>query len=81
MIAVDSPRGDLVTHVPAGRYVLTVDDRSPLLDFHFFGPGIDKRTTVVGVGTVRWRIDLRRGLYHYQCDAHATFVRGVLHVT
>jgi hypothetical protein len=66
--------------VPAGRYRLVVHDRSAFLDFHFFGPGVNKRTTVTGTGTTTWTIKLRKGIYTYQCDAHANLIHGELRV-
>ena len=81
LIAIDAPGGTLVTHVPAGQSVLTIHDRSAFLDFHLFGPGVNRRKTVTGIGTVKWAVTLRPGLYRYQCDAHATLVNGALRVT
>src|SRR5687768_6793150 len=36
--------------VPAGRHRLVVRDRSTIHNFHFFGPGVDRRTGVRGTG-------------------------------
>jgi hypothetical protein len=80
-IVVENAHGRLVTRLAPGRYRLTVHDRSPILDFHLFGPGVDKRTTVPQTGTVRWTVTLRRGLYRYQCDAHQTLASGSFRVT
>jgi hypothetical protein len=81
VITVETAHGKLVTTLAPGRYRLTVHDRSVLLDFHFFGPGVEKRTTVQGTGTVRWLIALHPGVYHYQCDAHQTILSGSFRVT
>jgi hypothetical protein len=79
-IAVENGHGKPVTRLRTGRYRLTIHDRSAFLDFHLFGPGVDKRTTVTGTGTVHWLLNLRRGVYHYQCDAHQTILSGVFRV-
>jgi hypothetical protein len=79
-IAVDNSRGRLVTRLDPGSYRFTVHDRSSQLDFHLSGPGVNKRTSVLGTGTVHWVVTLRRGVYHYKCDAHATIVSGLFRV-
>jgi hypothetical protein len=79
-IVVENPHGRLVRRLEPGRYRVTVHDRSAQLDFHLFGPGVSKRTPVVGTGTFHWLVTLRRGVYRYQCDAHATIVSGSFRV-
>jgi hypothetical protein len=79
-IALENAHGKPVTRLRSGRYRLAIHDRSAFLDFHLFGPGVDKRTTVTGTGTVRWLLRLRRGVYHYQCDAHQTILSGAFRV-
>jgi hypothetical protein len=80
-IALENAHGKPVTRIRTGRYRLTVHDRSTFLDFHLFGPAVNKRTTVTGTGTVHWTLNLRRGVYHYQCDAHQTILSGAFRVS
>ena len=67
--------------VKAGTYTITIHDRSNIHDFHLTGPGVDKKTTVPGVGTTKWTVKLKRGTYHFVCDPHKTVMHGVLKVT
>ncbi|HEX6699889.1 MAG TPA: plastocyanin/azurin family copper-binding protein [Gaiellaceae bacterium] len=54
--------------VTAGRYRLTVTDRSKRQNFHMVGPGLDRRTGAKFVGVVRWNVKLVRGMYVYGSD-------------
>ena len=56
------------TTVPAGRYRLTVSDRSKRGNFHLRGPGLDRRTGIVFKGSATWTIRLARGTYLYGSD-------------
>jgi hypothetical protein len=60
--------------------VITVADRSTTDDFHLLGAGVNRATSRRGVGVVRWRVTLRRGVYVYRSDATPT-LRGTLRVT
>jgi plastocyanin len=66
--------------VKAGRYVITVHDRSNIHNFHLIGPGVNKLTSVAAVRTYVWTVTLRRGTYRFICDPHATIMKGVLRV-
>jgi plastocyanin len=54
-----------------GRVDLIVRDRSRAHNFHLIGPGVNRKTTVRFLGTVTWRLTLRRGTYRFLCDPHA----------
>ena len=54
--------------VKAGKYVITIHDRSPIHNFHLTGPGINKKTSVSGVGTTKWTVTLKKGTYKFDCD-------------
>ena len=58
--------------VPAGRYKLIVRDRGTIHNFHFFGPGVDRRTRVAGTGKWVWRVELSRGTYTAACVPHGS---------
>lgn len=67
--------------VPAGVYKLTVHDLAAIHDFHLTGPGVNKKTSVSGTGTVVWTVTLQKGTYTYVCDPHRSFMVGKLKVT
>lgn len=56
------------TRVAAGRYRLTIADRSRSANFHLVGPGIDRRTGKAFTGTVTWTLQLERGSYRFGSD-------------
>ena len=41
-----------------------------------YGPGVNKKTSVVGTGNTTWTLTLKPGAYHYQCDPHRTIMHG-----
>jgi plastocyanin len=67
--------------VKHGAYVITIHDRSAIHDFHLTGPGVNKKTSVPGVGTTTWRLTLKKGTYKFVCDPHLAIMHGVLRVT
>ncbi|HEX4677695.1 MAG TPA: plastocyanin/azurin family copper-binding protein [Gaiellaceae bacterium] len=68
--------GRKVTALTAGAYTITVRDKASDHDFHLYGPGVNKTTSVSGTGTVVWRVTLRKGTYKFICDPHSTFMKG-----
>jgi len=73
---VDANGTDVKAIDTAGTYTFVIDDRSELHDFHLVGPNVDRATTVMGMGTETWTIDLATGTYNYFCDPHATIMKG-----
>jgi hypothetical protein len=69
-IALRDANGVKVTHLDPGAYTITVNDQSDLHNFHMRGPGVDKATSVEGVGKTTWDVTFVDGLYTYNCDAH-----------
>jgi plastocyanin len=67
--------------VKLGAYVITIHDRSAIHNFHLTGPGVNKKTSVPGVGTTTWRLMLKKGTYKFVCDPHLAIMHGVLRVT
>jgi plastocyanin len=67
--------------VNAGTYVITIHDLASIHDFHLTGSGVDKKTSVTGMGTTKWTVTLKKGTYHFVCDPHRTIMHGVLTVT
>ncbi|MGZ4415500.1 MAG: cupredoxin domain-containing protein [Gaiellaceae bacterium] len=74
--------GKLVKTLKAGSYTIVVADKSSIHNFHLFGPGVNKKTTVPFDGTQTWTVKLKPGKYTYQCDVHAaTGMRGTFKVS
>ena len=68
--------------VKAGRYSITVADKSSIHNFHLKGPGVNKEITTVGfVGTKTVIVALRKGTYTFVCDPHSTSMRGSFKVS
>jgi plastocyanin len=66
----------------AGKYTFTIRDRSSFHNYRLRGPGLNRAlTTVSFVGTKRVTVALRRGVYTFLCDPHASSMRGTLRVT
>lgn len=66
--------------VKAGTYAIVVRDRTKAHNFHLVGKGVDRRTTVVGTGTVTWRLKLSAGLLRFYSDRAPLQVRGSIRV-
>ena len=70
-----------VTKLKAGTYIFKISDKSSIHNFHLFGPGVNKLTSVGGTGTFTWKLTLKAGKYTYQCDPHKSFMKGTFTVT
>ena len=68
--------GSAVHTLPAGRYRIKVTDKSDEHNFHLKGPGVNKKTSVSGKGTVTWKVTVKKGKYTFVCDAHPEMMRG-----
>jgi len=80
-IDVEKAGKDLKT-TKAGTYKIKVEDKSSIHNFHLFGPGLNKKTTVPFKGDTTWTIKLKPGRYTYQCDVHASVgMKGHFKVT
>jgi hypothetical protein len=68
--------GTNVTRAVHGLRTFVIRDRSTLHNFHLFGPGVDRATTLVFVGARTWTpVRLRIGTYVFRCDAHPRTMR------
>src|SRR3954468_11850838 len=65
-----------VTKLKAGRYVITVNDKGNIHNFHLTGPGVNKASGVASTGTTKWTVTLAKGTYRYVCDPHASAMNG-----
>jgi plastocyanin len=80
-ITLEKANGQRVTTLAPGRYRVVVQDRSDDHTFHLEGPGgVNRSTSVDGMGTVTWNVRLRAGTYAYVCDPHASQMRGSFRV-
>jgi plastocyanin len=69
--------GMKVTKLKAGKYSITVSDRSSSHNFHLFGAGVNKKTSVSGTGKATWTVTLQKGkTYRFRCDPHASQMKG-----
>jgi plastocyanin len=60
-----------VKQLRAGKYTITVSDKSKLHNFRLKGPGLNKRVTGLGFkGSKTVTVTLKKGIYTYQCDPH-----------
>ena len=81
-ISLRTSRGARVTRPKAGRYRIVVRDRSTMHNFHLFGAGVNKRTTVRFRGSTTWTVTFRKGrTYRFVCDPHATRMKGSFRAT
>ncbi len=80
-ITLTTARGARVTRLRAGTYTIRISDLSPIHNFHLYGPGANKKTSVQNTGATTWTVRLTRGLYRYRCDPHRTFMHGSFRVS
>jgi plastocyanin len=66
--------------VKAGTHRIKIEDKAAIHDFHLVGPGINKRTSLTGIGEVIWSLKLKPGTYRYFCDPHASMMHGSFRV-
>jgi plastocyanin len=69
-IALHDAGGASLGAVPAGRYAITVADRTKRDNFHLRGPGVNRSTGVGFVGRARWTLTLKPGTYTFRSDSH-----------
>jgi hypothetical protein len=76
-IALTDASGAKVTHLDPGTYTIQVHDLSEIHNFHLFGPGnVNVQTQVDTKEEVTWVVKLVDGTYLYDCDPHATVMKG-----
>ena len=71
-ITLQNASGTQVSRLDPGTYDLTVRDESIDHNFHLYGPGVERATSVDAVETVTWTVTFREGRYTYVCDLHPT---------
>lgn len=75
-ISLRDAQGVTVTQLDPGPYRIFVEDRSDFHNFHLFGPGVERSTTVEEIGSFVWEVTFVEGRYRFVCDPHATDMRG-----
>jgi plastocyanin len=75
-ITLSDANGGAVTHLDPGDYVISIDDRSILHNYHLFGPGVEQRTDIETTGMTTWNVTMTDGTYDFRCDAHPTSMKG-----
>lgn len=63
-------KGKAVKTLKPGVYRFNVSDNSGAHNFHLFGPGVNKKTSVGSNGGSLWTVTLKKGKYTYRCDPH-----------
>jgi plastocyanin len=77
VISLKTTGGKKVKTLKAGSWKITVTDRARAHNFHLFGSGVAKATSVPFKGTRTWTVRIRKGkTYKYQCDPHKRIMRG-----
>jgi len=79
-ITLKSSSGARVKKLAAGKYKLTVKDRSKTDNFHLSGAGVNRKTGVKARETSVWTVTFRAGKVAYRSDAHKK-LRGGFTVT
>jgi plastocyanin len=74
--------GKKATNLKKGvRYRFLIRDRSSIHDFHLIGPGLNRVLTSVDfTGTKSVVLRLRKGMYRFVCDPHASVMHGSFRV-
>lgn len=75
-ISLTMENGDQIAALKAGTYTVEVDDKASSHNFHLTGPGVDETTGVSEIGPSTWTVTFEAGSYHYQCDPHASSMKG-----
>ncbi|HEU0303864.1 MAG TPA: hypothetical protein VFR32_04720 [Gaiellaceae bacterium] len=81
VITLKNSAGQIVKTAKAGEYILVVQDKSAIHEFHLVGPGINKNFTSLAFrGTKTFTIKVRPGRYIYQCDPHTPDMKASVKV-
>ncbi|MEP6910961.1 MAG: hypothetical protein ABI896_11100 [Actinomycetota bacterium] len=75
-ITLKNADGSVVRHLDPGTYTVNVNDQAIDHNFHLFGPGVDRMTTVEDKATVTWSVQFTDGTYNFRCDSHPGTMKG-----
>jgi hypothetical protein len=81
-IALKGSSGSAIRILQPGTYIVVVKDQSRSDNFVLVGTPMTnvRRTGLSFVGTVRWRLELKKGTYMYFSTAHRRTMRGTFRV-
>src|SRR5215471_1236038 len=67
-----------VTKLKAGKYSLTVLDKSNIHNFNLISPSGKSvvKTSVSSVSTKTYTVNLTKGTWRFVCDPHKSFMKG-----
>ena len=68
--------GKAVKTLKAGKYSLTISDKSAIHNFRLKGAGLNIDSGIARQGTKTYTITLKRGKYTFVCDPHASSMKG-----
>ena len=81
-ITLEDAQGNRVRNLEPGTYDVEVKDLSEEHNFHLVGPGVDEEITEVAFeGERTVTVQLEPGEYTFQCDPHASSMRGTFTVS
>jgi Copper binding proteins, plastocyanin/azurin family len=80
-ISLKNAAGANVRALKAGRYRITVRDRTKLHSFHLVGVQLNRKTTLAGMGTFTWTVTLRKGKLSFYSDHKTMKLRKSVTVT
>ena len=80
-ISLRNASGNVLKSVKAGAYSVVVRDRSKLHNFHLVGKGVNRRSTLAGVGTTTWKLKLAAGPLRFYSDRAPKTVKGSVRVS
>jgi plastocyanin len=80
-ISLKSGSGAALKTVKAGAYSITVRDRSKVHNFHLVGKGVNRKSALVGMGTLTWKVKLSAGALRFYSDKSPRTVKGSVNVT
>ena len=74
--------GKIVKTLKAGRYTISVSDKSTIHNFRLKGPGVNKEITGLRfTGTKTVTVRLKAGKYTYVCDPHVSSMKRTFRVS
>ncbi len=80
-ISLKSASGAVLKTVKAGDYSIIVRDRSRLHNFHLVGKGVNRRSALIGMGTLTWKVKLSAGALRFFSDKSPKTVKGSVKIT
>ena len=81
LVATVGPKNTISLQQAGKKVTSLVRDRSKKHNFHLLGPGVNRKTTVAGRGTVTWNLTLGAGKFSFRSDPQARRLKGSFTVT